>query len=173
MKKKYFKWLYDISMKSNPRYYALIKCLDEITFQPRMYLDENRAEDGVEIRYSFGYENHIPQAVIANELDTRPCSVLELMVALALRMDGIVSEYDESMTPLYFNKMLDSLQLKQFTNDNFNSEDVKERVENFMNGDYAPDGDGGLFYIDPPPGDMRDMEIWEQAMWFLSACERR
>lgn len=171
MRQRYLDWLNDIS--THGEYHELSECLHNIIFNPIMEMDCNRAEDGIELRYNFGYEFDIPQPEIAAELDTRPCSVLEMMVALCLKMDGVVSDYEESLVPLYFEVMLDGLHLREYVDGNFYEEDVKERIETFMQRDYFEDGDGGLFYIDPPPGDMRKMEIWEQAMWFLSSRERR
>ncbi|MDR1541573.1 MAG: hypothetical protein LBU32_26995 [Clostridiales bacterium] len=45
----------------------------------------NRAEDGIDLRYRFGYEHRYENPMIATYLDRRPSSVLEMPVALSMR----------------------------------------------------------------------------------------
>ena len=40
-------------------------------------------------------------------------------------------------------------------------------IRRFLNRDYERDGKGGLFTIEHCRYDMRDIEIWYQANWYL------
>ena len=66
-------------------YKKLLNRLSEIDFQFSIAMDANREADGLDLRYRFGNEKHIRNYVINRYLDDRPCSVLEMMVALANR----------------------------------------------------------------------------------------
>ena len=83
----YFEWMYHLVCKDvNSLSYRKLLCqLYDTPFEPRIAMDENRAEDGVELRYRFGYEHGLDGATIAGCLDNRDCSVLEMMVALSIR----------------------------------------------------------------------------------------
>jgi len=53
-------------------------------------MDGNRAEDGIDLRYRFGYEKEYEGSTIASYLDNSPCSVLEMLIALAFRAKNIL-----------------------------------------------------------------------------------
>ena len=69
------------------RYKILLCQLHGIIFYNLIDMDADRAEDGINLRYRFGYENGYESAMIASCLDNRPCSVLEMMVALAIKIE--------------------------------------------------------------------------------------
>lgn len=173
MKQKYFNWLESLAMGSNTNYHELCEYLHSIIFVPLMEYDYNRVDDGVELRYGFGYENDISQVIVSCELDHEPCSVLEMMVALAMKMDNIVTSNEGNMISEWVMVMFKSLHLDDFTDGNFNENEAAEIIDIFLEREYDRYGDGGLFYIPDAKEDMRKIEIWEQAMWFLSSHERR
>ena len=76
-------------------------------------MDADRAEDGINLRYRFGYENGYESAMIASYLDDRPCSVLEMMVALSMKMEEQIMDDPDigDRTSVWFWKMIDNLGL--------------------------------------------------------------
>ena len=65
--------------------------------------------------------------------------------------------------------MVVSLGLGSMTDDNIDEEYVESVIERFLDRDYEPNGKGGLFTIPNCPYDLRDAEIWFQAMWYLDS----
>ena len=88
---EYFEWM--CQLVCNERYsrrlsyQKLLRHLHNIDFQYMLPMDGNRAEDGIDLRYRFGYEKEYEGPMIASYLDNRPCSVLEMLIALAFRCE--------------------------------------------------------------------------------------
>lgn len=88
---EYFEWM--CQLVCNERYsrrlsyQKLLRHLHNIDFQYMLPMDGNRAEDGIDLRYRFGYEKEYEGLMIASYLDNRPCSVLEMLIALAFRCE--------------------------------------------------------------------------------------
>ena len=103
-------------------------------------------------------------------LDRRDCSMLEMMVALAIKAENIVGDSSVGdRTPLWFWSMIQSLGLLWTAEDeNYDETKVIFIIDCFINHDYAENGKGGLFTVEDPPHDMRNVEIWNQMCWFLN-----
>ena len=86
LKFDYFDWMYglvcDTKYPKKLSYRKLLNFLHNMDFTYQLTMDSNRFEDGIELRYRFGYENGYDCSVIANYLDDSPCSVLEMLIAL-------------------------------------------------------------------------------------------
>ena len=168
----YFRWMCRLVCKDRFQgqmpYRKLLMHLNAREFFPTMVMDENRAEDGVDLRYRFGYEKGYDAAMVSM-LDDRPCSILEMMVALALRCEeGIM--YDPAFgdrTGEWFWYMIDSLQLTDMTDERYDPDHVDDILFRFHTRSYQKDGKGGLFYIPGTPKDMKNAEIWYQLSWYL------
>ena len=170
--KGYFDWLCEvIDYGGKTKFYKrTLKLLHHIDFSYTIPKDANRFEDGIDLRYRYGYEHHIDYPEIADILDSKPCSVLEMMVALALRCEEHIM-YDAEKgdrQSKWFWKMFDNLGLKEMTNSNFDEDYILDSVERFLRRDYDADGTGGLFTTSDPTKDMRTEEIWYQLMWYLN-----
>ena len=63
---------------------------------PACEMDVCRATDGINLRYRFASENDIPYGKIDAVFQGVPCSMLEMMVALAIRIEEHIME-DRSM----------------------------------------------------------------------------
>ena len=166
----YFDWLYgEVSDLMIHQYRELLYFLFNMPFYAKHPMDENRADDGINLRYLFGNLRAYPDYIIANELDTTPCSVLEMMVALAKRMETIAENPSEgNRTSKWFIFMLSNLGLSKMYDGNYDNRLVVKKVTNFMERNYKPNGEDGLFMLEFPRSDMRQVEIWYQAMWFLT-----
>lgn len=167
LKEEYFAWI--VSLVGGRGHLKLLHKLDETDFFYVMPMDANREDDGIELRYRFGYECRYDDTVIARGLDNRPCSVLEMMAALALRIEeNIMDDPDEGdRLKNWFWSMVESLGLAEMDDENFDAKTVEKHLDIFMNRKYRRNGAGGLFTLKFPPRDMRTVEIWYQMCWYL------
>lgn len=152
------------------KYQYLLQALHTTPFRYFVNFDENRMADGINLRYRYYYEqqhgyNNID---ILKNNDQLSCSVLEMMVALALRCDEeIMYDFDIGQRiHVWFFEMLKNLGLSGYTNDIFNPNNYSWIIERFLNRTYAKNGEGGLFVVNTM-GDIRNVEIWYQLCWFL------
>lgn len=139
-----------------------LNCFEFIYSIPR---DGNRYDDGVNLRYRFGYETGVDARDIATCLDIYPCSVLEMMIALCLRCEEQIMCNEEAgnRTGEWFDAMLKSLGLRE----GMREKTVGDILTRFVNHHYEPNGKGGLFTLKQSRHDMRNAEIWYQAMWYF------
>lgn len=170
---EYFEWMYNLvcndRYSNGVTYRKLLSLLHNIEFVYILPEDRNRAAEGTEFRYRFGYENGYPYDMIEQYLDVRSCSVLEMMVSLAFTIEeDIMDDYEYgNRTGQWFWSMIVNLGLNHMSDDNFNEDYVKEVIFKFLERDYEKNGKGGLFMIHDDR-DMRTAEIWHQAMWYLN-----
>lgn len=176
----YFEWMYQLVCSNlgylkSQSYHKLLRCLHSIDFNYTIAMDGNRAEDGIALRYRFGYEHSYEPAMIAAYLDMRPCSVLEMMVALAVICEDRIM-YDPDLgdrTSQWFWVMVSNLRLDHQDDEHFDEFYTVHAIEKFINRDYKRDGTGGLFTVSDPMRDMRSAEIWYQMNWYLSELTAR
>lgn len=166
----YFDWMYD--MMCNGRfaetitYRHLFEFLHEVEFQYFIPYDENRADDGISLRYKYCVHHNCEDLEYCL---SGPCSILEMMVALAIREETIMSDPDKGdRTAQWFWEMITSLGLSAMTDYNFNEWLVNDVVTRFLNREYDTDGRGGLFTIRNWNRDAREAEIWHQLMAYLN-----
>lgn len=172
----YFDWMCNIVLPGDlySKYSQLMAYLNNVPFEYTLLMDENRAKDGIDLRYRFGYCCGYSNAQICTDLDWRDCSILEMMVALAFRCEEHIMDNPDigNRTSMWFMQMLHSLELDNQINGYFDSNYVGEHLCRFINRRYEYDGKGGLFTVNNPRNDMRQTEIWYQAMWYLEeVCE--
>lgn len=170
---EYFNWMYQLVLDTNHKgrsYKKLFKYLNSIDFTYTHPMDSNRVEDGEDLRYRFAYICDVPQTIVGNYLDDRPCSVLEMLIALAIRCEEtIMYDIDQGdRTPEWFWSMIANLGLDDMSDAHFNQPYVDDVIFRFLNRDYLPNGQGGLFTIDNCSEDLRNVEIWYQLCWYLN-----
>ncbi len=130
-------------------------------------MDDNREADGINLRYRFGYECGYEDYIIAEYIDIAPCSVLEMMAALAIRCEEIMERADNAnLTGEWFRVMLRSLGLAKYDNAQMDISAVRSITERFLDREYKPNGKGGLFTVSRKC-DMRNIEIWYQMQYWL------
>lgn len=163
----YFNWMYYLVFQDR-RYWKLMCHLHNVDFRFIIAMDENRAEDGTELRYRFGREHEYEDAMISDFLDDRPCSVLEMMVALAIRYEEHIMADPEigDRVGEWFESMIDNLGLSRMTDDIYDRNEVDSIIETFLNREYSRDGSGGLFTTNSDR-DMRSIEIWYQMFLYF------
>lgn len=171
---EYFEWMYQLVCENRytrrRSYRKLLMKLHDTEFIYTIGMDGNRAADGINLRYRFGRECGYIDPMIAAYLDTRNCSVLEMMVALAIRCEGIMGDLDiGDQTAKWFWIMIDNLGLRDSNDGRFNRKYVDETIDIFLNRGYKRNGEGGLFCIDHCPRDLRSVEIWYQMCWYMDS----
>lgn len=172
LKVLYFNWMYRLVMNERNTegrsYRALMYHLNQRYYEPTIDKDENRSADGLDLRYRFGYENHIEHCTVATYLDDHPCSILEMMIALAVKCEQDMSDPDMGdRTNVWFWDMLCSLGLDHMDDEHFDEWDADDILDRFLDHKYDPDGSGGLFTIKNCDVDLRHVELW----WQLSRYE--
>lgn len=169
---KYFNWMSKL-VEMGPEYNKLLSKLNDIPYNPELQMDFNRESDGIELRYQFGHDHKYSCHIIAISIDIRPCSVLEMMVALAYRCEmHIMGDGDLGInTGRWFKTMLRSLDLNDMDNNHFDEVKVEQVIETFLERNYSRDGKGGLFWIPNTTVDLREFDIWKQMCWFLTECK--
>lgn len=174
LEKEYFEWLRnlvcDCTFAETISYDKLLAYLHDVEFTFIILKDGNRAEDGVDLRYRFADER-CPELYYdeVDELLSGPCSVLEMMIALALRCEETIMDDTEygDRTGQWFWNMIVNLGLGDMMDSRFDFYHVEDVIAKFVNREYEPDGRGGLFRVRHCDYDMRDIEIWIQMMWYL------
>ena len=167
---KYFDWLCEIvcedRFSTQISYKKLLTFLYETDFRYSILKDQNRAEDGMDLRYRFSRQTGIEDAELY--LDGN-CSVLEMMIALAIRCEETLMDDPTrgNRTGQWFWGMIANLGLGSVTDSQFDNRQVREVISRFLDREYAPDGKGGLFYIPGCSDDLRNVEIWSQLCWYL------
>lgn len=169
----YFEWLFNLvcgkRYSKQTSFRKLLMCLHNIEFTYLIPKDQNRAKDGIDLRYRFAYEYKSPAA--AETYLDGPCSVLEMLVALAIRCEENIMDDTAygNRTQQWFWGMITNLGLGAMLDERFDKRYVEDVIHRFLNREYRPDGKGGLFTIKNCNADLRDVEIWYQLCWYLDS----
>lgn len=173
---EYFNWLYNLVSENRYAegisFRKLLIFLHETEFTWLIAKDQNRAEDGIALRYRFAIEQGYDEDVewVLDVLDG-PCSVLEMMISLALRCEECIMD-DPLMgnrTAQWFWNMIVSLGLGPVVDGRFDRRLTEAVINRFLNRDFEPDGSGGLFTVRHSRTDMREVEIWHQLCEYLDS----
>lgn len=167
----YFNWLCaKVIRLENPtptlRYDRLLKILHQTEFVWLVSGDDNRAEDGAELRRNFLVEMNSKEP---SEWKDLPCSVFEMLVAFSKRAEFATDVYHVN----WFWEFLENLDLLRFNDAScVTEENVHEILYTFVWRQYLPNGRGGLFPLEGPHNDQREVEIWYQFCAYLTDQDR-
>lgn len=129
-----------------------------------MISDANRAEDGKSLRHLYLRE----RGEVSGMTD-EPCSVLEMLVAFALRIElDIMGEPGADNPGRWFHLMLENLGISSCSNGNMNKRLVTYHIDTWMWREFTPRGHGSLFPLREYPGDQRELPIWDQMNFYLN-----
>lgn len=167
---EYFEWMYDIvgGNRQSPymSYRKLLMYLHDVEFRYSNHRDEARSYDGIDLRRHYEIDT---RREISDYIDG-PCSVLEMMVALAIRCEDIMDNPNYgNRTGQWFWGMIINLGLGSMTDGRFNRDETEEIIESFLNRKYARDGQGGLFTVKDTTDDFRKLEITHQMYRYLNS----
>lgn len=166
----YFEWMYGIVCDNRYAkqisYRKLLMLLHSIEFTYSIRRDINRAKDGESLRrrFSLSLDLHDTPACLDG-----PCSVLEMMLALAIRCEENIMD-DTAVgdrTGQWFWGMIVNMGLGSMTDARFDKQYAEDIIFRFLDRDYDRDGKGGLFTVRHRDCDMRDIEIWRQLCYYL------
>lgn len=171
VKSDYFNWMCDVvcgnSFREPFTYNRLLAFLHDVEFTYFVPYDENRAAEGIALRYRYCLLHD------CEDLEwclTGPCSVLEMMVALAIRCEESIMDDPEigDRTGQWFWGMITNMGIGAMHDANYDEALVSDVVARFLDRDYEPDGRGGLFRVRNWHRDMRTAEIWHQLMAYIN-----
>lgn len=166
----YFTWLYKqigIVRAKNPSrtHWSLAKQLHTKEFVWFVPNDDNRVEDGRDLRYEFLIEEQVPDP--GPEWMGLGCSMLEMLIGLSRRLS-----FDADGEPReWFWQMMENLDIEHYTDDRYTKRvyaEVDEILDQVIWRTYAPDGHGGLFPLINANEDQRKVELWYQCSNYLS-----
>lgn len=170
---RYFEWLYkqlgSVRNRNPARsYWGLFRQLYSKEFVWLVANDDNRVEDGKELRHEFVDEQG-SDGVDPSWL-TLGCSMLEMLIALSRR-----ASFESELAPTeWFWFFLKNIGIEQYTDEYYKSTDVgvvDEALDRVIYRTYLPDGIGGLFPLRNPSNDQRKVELWYQLAAYLIEVE--
>lgn len=176
---EYFDWLCDYAGLSESSdgysYKSLADILHCRKFESLVPHDENRTADGAALREEFIEDKEIAfgdwfDEADRNFFDTSWCSILEMIVALAKRMDFEVYNPGTPTVrvPEFVHLLLANLGLDVFDDSSYTDyQEIGEILDNFIERTYDPSGEGGLFPLINPEEDQTKVEIWQQMMAYI------
>lgn len=165
---RYLDWLYKAigpSRNRNPArtYWLLAVELHRKAFEWFVPNDDNRVQDGLELRLEFVEETAAEHDEVWLE---EQCSMLEMLIALSRRCAFETSEDPYN----WFHVLLDNLGLRAFVDESFDDDfqlNVDVILTAVIDRTYSPDGRGGLFPLKEATQDQREVEIWYQMSSYI------
>jgi hypothetical protein len=161
----YFDWLYakvNLSDAPSLSYFRLLKKMYETEFVWLVVGDDNRVEEGLDLRSDF-----LAAASVGAPTDQAfpfGCTVLEFLIAFSVR-----AEFQTEIRPnRWFWEFVSNLGLSDYYDDAYNEEIVHSILENFVWRTYDYNGRGGLFPLENPWADQTRVEIWDQFFLYLN-----
>ena len=160
----YFAWLTSRISPYATGYILLANVLHHIEYYSLMMLDENRAKDAIRMR-----EEYISE--FGGSADDSPPSVLEVMVAMAIRInDEIMYDNREpNRTGVWFKDMLDNLGLSAFDDiswtidsDNY----ARAIVTRWLDRRYARNGRGSPWPLRRTVENLKNVQFWDMVQWY-------
>ena len=169
----YFEWLYEgmcgNRYSKNISYRKLLEHLHNTNFRYTISNDRNRANDGKSLRYSFALSQGCEdEPELITDYLKGPCSVFEMMVALAQRCESVMDDPKiGDRTGQWFWGMINNLGLGGMNDNRYDEQYVDDVINTFLDREYKSNGKGGLFTIRNCEYDLREVEIWYQLCWYL------
>lgn len=173
----YFKWLYEQVAVSDfddrdLTYWKVLRVLftKEFVWVPNFVSDENRAHDGIALRDEFLEVNAV-RDVDPDWMEVG-CSVLELMVGLARRLEF---QATKGRAHYWFWVLMENIGLIGYSDDRRFTKRLLDRIDDMLDGliyrNYEDSGLGGFFPLLDPRHDQRDRELWYQMCDYIMEKE--
>ena len=174
---KYYQWLVNtVCDKYHAKYYKnLLHDLYEREFTWSISRDEDRAIDGITLRRDYADEKNCDLKSVPSREE--PCSVLEMMAALSIRIENEYmqdSRSDIDNTSTWFWNMIISLGLDKNDDLDYDPELTDSCIECMLERRFRRDGKGGLFMVAGLDKniDMAAIDIWQQMCWYTSCLDK-
>lgn len=163
----YFEWLYgqvgSVKRRDPSRtHWELLKILFTTEFIWMVPNDDNRVEDGRDLRYEFLDEKEMETT--DKDWLSLGCSMLELLISLSRRL----SFEDGQTVRAWFWELLKNIGLADY-NDSVPIPRglIEETLNRVIWRTYKYNGSGGLFPLKRPKQDQRGVELWYQLSAYL------
>lgn len=159
---EYFNWLVGLVSSSSNRnpsrtYFQLLEQMHRKQFTWFIPNDDNRVEDGKELRFEFRN----------GPIEEDDCSFLEMLIAFSRR----ISFESYNGTPLeWFWHLTDNLGLRKYTDENYmdlEPLEIRHILDRVVSRGYDRKGHGGLFPLRDSKYDQREVELWYQMSAYL------
>lgn len=160
----YEKWLLRKVGFRKKGYENLMHRLYEIPFQwdqKNTPKDEDRALDGLQLRGEF-FDG-------SDEIPRRDCTVLEMLVAFAIRIDDewIGDPADPHPEDIFW-EMVSNLDLWKMDNFRYDQDSVDAKVSKWVKKYFDKDGNGSIFPVKNANRDHRTVSIWSQMLEYIN-----
>lgn len=172
IKADYFQWLCAVTKinSSAKSYWILAKDLFKKEFYWTVPNDDNRAQDGKDLRNIFADNNGYSKQE-RDYLDG-PCSMLEMLIALSRRIEDTMADPDKGdQTVRWFWMLIKNMGLDKFTDEDYadlcGPIIVEQILDEVLDRSYKRSGKGGLFPLKSTKKDQRKVEIWYQMCAYL------
>lgn len=156
-------------------YENLFELLQNIEFTWLIERDENRAGDGLELRddYEFSIDITDSDNLLVEDFMNCPCSVLEMLIGLAIRVDEeYLGDPADPHPEDFFWEMIKNLDLDCFTNrilqKRSNVDVLQARIRIWLKRRFAKNGLGSPFPVYNDDRNQRDLEIWDQMNSYIN-----
>jgi hypothetical protein len=163
VEQQYFEWLISqINVQGTRTFYDLFEVLFTMEFVWTVPHDDNRLQDGLDLRTEFFNRKKIYW--------DKGATVLEVLIALSRRLAFTAGGRAEDwawqlLTNLRLNKMTDP-----FTENK--ARKVNNILETLIWRQYREDGFGGFFPLNWPDKDQTQVEIWYQMQKYVSEIQQ-
>ncbi len=169
---QYYDWLLKNFCGRTDKYSSLLGFLFDTDFEWVLDFDENRASDGIYLRYVFRTNHemeHEDDLEFTRWEEETPCSVLEMLCALSKRAEDYLGcDLGRAEEPeRWFWLMLDNCGLADLDDACWYEPKAKDILEIVLKRKYHRDGTGGLWPLINSAKDQRKVDLWYQAnFWF-------
>lgn len=170
---EYFQWLCGLVGIDEPdhSYWTLAQILHRRVFRWYVDNDGNRYEDGIKMREIFeDASNFTDYSCLDGD-----CSVLEMLIALAIRIADMLGTDDPGDIQWWFWKMLenlwgldmDELEDGELLIGGYTDYLFCKKMDIWLDRKFQRDGSGGIFPLKKAKKDQRKVEIWYQMQSYL------
>lgn len=169
IKNAYFDWLVE-RIKPDDFHWCLLRRLHQISYiwLESVPLDENREDDARALRYKFAVESEWADEDILGAL-AGPCSLLEVLVAMASRMETDIL-YDASYgdrTGEWFRLILKNAGIYISDTDYYQIY-IDQVVNSILARHYDKNSEGSFFPVKNTFGkDWRKTDLWQQMQIYI------
>lgn len=160
-------WLLEKVGFHKPNYKKLSTQLQDFPFESILRDDKNRIKDGMDLRKEFLAEKKLNP----HSLDYYDkCSVLELLVALAIRInDEYIGDPVNPEPPfVLFWEMLKNLNIDWCNDSKYNTPNVINILQKWTSRRFQYNGEESIFPLRNPKTDQRECSIWNQMQAYIS-----
>ena len=166
---EYVHWIIYEYLKCPKKYKVyddLFLYMHEIDYVYLNQKDHAREEDGLLLREKFVDCKH--KFAKTDHFENTPCSVLEVLAALAYRMDGEwTGDPSDPRPDTMFMEMLHNLGVLRYKSEHH----TIVRINSWMRGEISYYGEGGVFPLKKKGSrikkDQRGLSLWEQMMCYI------